>query len=80
MLVELLILVIVLGLVVYLARQLLPQPFQNIALAVCIVILLVWLLRIARPLPADLMLVGVVLLIFAAAGLLILLIRATRDR
>ena len=51
MLIELLILVIVLGLVVYVARTLLPQPFQNIALAVCVVILLIWLLRIAGLYP-----------------------------
>ena len=47
MLIELLILVLVLGLVAWIARQILPQPFQNIALAVCVVILLVWLLRFA---------------------------------
>jgi hypothetical protein len=46
-LIELLILVLILGLVVYLARQFLPQPFQNVAIAVCIVILLIWLLRFA---------------------------------
>ena len=51
MLVELLILVIILGLVVWVARTLLPQPFQNIALAVCVVILLIWLLRVARIAP-----------------------------
>jgi hypothetical protein len=51
MLIELLILIIVLGLVVYVARTLLPQPFQNIALAVCIVILLIWLLRFAGVYP-----------------------------
>ena len=51
MLVELLILVIVLGLVAWIARQFLPQPFQNIALAVCVVILLIWLLRVARIAP-----------------------------
>jgi len=47
MLIELLVLVLILGLVVWVARTLLPQPFQNIALAVCVVILLIWLLRFA---------------------------------
>jgi len=47
MLIELLIFVLVLGLVVWIARQVLPQPWQNIAIAVCVVFLLVWLLRFA---------------------------------
>ena len=47
MLIELVIVVLVLGLLVYIARQALPQPWQNIAIAVTVVILLVWLLRFA---------------------------------
>ena len=47
MLIEPVIFILVLGLVVWVARQALPQPWQNIAIAVCVVILLVWLLRFA---------------------------------
>lgn len=47
MLIELVVFVLVLGLVIWIARQVLPQPWQNVAIAVCVVILLVWLLRFA---------------------------------
>lgn len=47
MLIELLVVVIVLGLVVYIAQTFLPEPFRKIAIAVCVVALLIWLLRFA---------------------------------
>ena len=47
MLIELLILVLVLGLVVWIVRQFLGEPFRTVAVVVCVVILLIWLLRFA---------------------------------
>ncbi len=46
MLLDLLILILVLGLIVYLVRAFLPEPFQTAAVVVCVVIMLVWLLRL----------------------------------
>jgi hypothetical protein len=47
MLVELLILILVLGLIMGLAKRLLDPQFFQAAVAVCLVILLIWLLRFA---------------------------------
>jgi hypothetical protein len=47
MLVELLILVLVLGLIMGLAKRLLEPQFFQAAVAICLVILLIWLLRFA---------------------------------
>jgi len=47
MLIELLVMVLVLGLVCYVAQVLLPEPFRRIAYAVCVVVLLIWVLRFA---------------------------------
>jgi hypothetical protein len=47
MLVDLLILILVLGLILWLVRTLLPEPFQTAATVVCVVILILWLLRFA---------------------------------
>ena len=51
MLVELIAVVLILGLVVFLAQRLLPEPFKTVTIAVCAVILVLWLLRFI-PLPS----------------------------
>lgn len=48
MLIELLILILVLGLIVWLVRQFLGEPFHTAATVVCVVILIVWLLRFVK--------------------------------
>lgn len=48
MLIELLILILILGLIVWLVRRFLGEPFHTAAIVVCVVILLVWLLRFVR--------------------------------
>lgn len=45
MLIELLILILVLGLIVWLVRQFLGEPFHTAATVVCVIILIIWLLR-----------------------------------
>jgi len=45
MLIELLAVVLILGLVAFLAYRLLPEPFKSATMAVCVVILVLWLLR-----------------------------------
>lgn len=52
MLIELLVLILVLGLIVYVARSLLGEPFGTYANIVCVIILIVWLIRILRVFPA----------------------------
>jgi hypothetical protein len=52
MLVELLILILVLGLIVYVARSLLGEPFGTYANIVCVIILIVWLIRLLKPMAA----------------------------
>jgi len=47
MIIELLVLVIILGLVSFIAQRLLPEPFRSIAYAICVALLLIWLLRFA---------------------------------
>lgn len=47
MLGELIVLVLVLGLLAFVAQRLFPEPFKSIAYAVCLVVLVVWLLRFA---------------------------------
>jgi len=49
MLVELLILILVLGLIVYVAENLLGAPFTLYARIVCVIILIAWLIRLIRP-------------------------------
>lgn len=48
MLIELLILILILGLIVYLVRTFLGEPFHTAANVVCVVILILWLLRFAK--------------------------------
>lgn len=48
MLIELLILILILGLIVWLVRTFLGEPFHTVAIAVCVVILIVWLLRVVN--------------------------------
>jgi hypothetical protein len=47
MLIELLILILILGLIVWLVRQFLGEPFNTAATVVCVIILIIWLLRFA---------------------------------
>jgi hypothetical protein len=49
MLIELLILIVVLGLISYVARALLGEPFATYAHVVCVIILIAWLIRLIRP-------------------------------
>ena len=49
MLIELLVLVLVLGLIVYVAESLLGPPFALYARIVCVIILIAWLIRLIRP-------------------------------
>jgi hypothetical protein len=46
-LIELLVLILILGLIVWLVRQFLGEPFGTAATAVCVVLLILWLLRFA---------------------------------
>ena len=48
MLIELLILILILGLIVYLVRTFLGEPFHTAANVVCVVILILWLLRFVK--------------------------------
>jgi hypothetical protein len=50
MLVELLVLMLVLGLITYVAESLLGPPFAVYARVVCVIILIAWLIRLLRPL------------------------------
>jgi hypothetical protein len=46
-LIELLVMILVLGLIVWLVRKFLGEPFHTAATVVCVVILIIWLLRFA---------------------------------
>ena len=47
MLGELIVLVLVLGLLSFVAYRLFPEPFKSIVYAVCVIVLVVWVLRFA---------------------------------
>jgi hypothetical protein len=47
MLIDLLLLILVLGLIVWLIRRFLGEPFSTAATVVCVVLLIIWLLRFA---------------------------------
>lgn len=48
MLFDLLVAVLILGLVAFICQTLLPEPFRRVALVVCVVILIVYMLQLLR--------------------------------